>query len=342
MMEKSPRFEEWQKLFEFMIELKEIAPWKWMVEQDIFAVQHPETNELGFVSVMGYVGEHYAISVYLGDNGLYGFWDLQQNAPDISPELFFKIPQLQASFEDRDFLRPEDRDLIKQLGLHFQGKQFWPMFRSYRPGFFPWYLESDEARFLSYALQQTIEVSMRFKKDRSLLKFADEEQYLVRMPVKRKDKMVWRDSLKNIPPPESYSIELTMNAFAIQSLKNIVPSNCTLEIDLFMSPSPCQDKGERPYYPYILMMIDADSGMILGNEVLQPIPNLETMWGTVPKKVTERLVKVHLLPQKILINSEFLLQLLNPLSDELGFSLEISEILPNLDEARASMLKFLA
>ncbi len=37
-----------------------------MTEGDVFGVQDPDTGELGFVSVMGMLGEHYAVSVYLG------------------------------------------------------------------------------------------------------------------------------------------------------------------------------------------------------------------------------------------------------------------------------------
>ena len=342
LIEKSPRLEEWQNLYEAMIKIKEIAPWEWMTENDIFAVQNPENDQLGFVSVMGAAGEHYAISVYLGNKGLYGFWDLQQSAPDIAPNMFVEIPQLQAFFEDRDYLQPKDRDLIKQLGLKFRGRQSWPMFRSYRPGFFPWYLESDEARFLWYVLEQTMDVSMRFKDDRSLLQFADQEQLLVRVPIKKREKLLWQDSPKVIPPPEPSPIEITLNMFAVKALQGSIPSQSALEIDVFMSMTPLQEKGIRPFYPYILMMVDADSGLVVGNEILQPVPTLESMWESVPTKVVEWLAKIHLLPMKILVSSEFLYQLLLHLSDELSLSLELSETLPNLDQARAYLLEYLS
>ncbi len=339
MVEKSPGIEEWEKLFKAIIKVKDIAPWVWMCEDDLFAVQNPETDEVGFVSVMGSIGEHYAISVYLGERGLYGFWDLQQSAPDISHQMFFEIPQLQASFEDRDILHPRDRDLIQKLVLKFRGRQSWPMFRSYRPGFFPWYLESDEARFLQYVLEQTVDVSLRFKKDRSLLRLGDDEHYFMRVPIKKEDKLFWQDSILKISPPEPYRIELSVNMLAIQALKGTVPSKITLEIDLFMFTEPIKEKDMRPFYPYVLMMVDAYSGMLVGNKLLSPLPTLEAMLGTVPAKVAEWLAEIQLMPKKILIRSNFMNRLLLDLSDELGFSLEQSEVLPNLDQARASLLE---
>lgn len=47
---------EWRRLHEAAIQVKEIAPWEFMEETDVFGVQNPETGELGFVSVMGLLG----------------------------------------------------------------------------------------------------------------------------------------------------------------------------------------------------------------------------------------------------------------------------------------------
>jgi hypothetical protein len=53
MTENSPTIEEWRELYESAVRVKELAPWEWMTEADVFGVQNPETDELGFVSVMG-------------------------------------------------------------------------------------------------------------------------------------------------------------------------------------------------------------------------------------------------------------------------------------------------
>jgi len=339
MIEKLSEIEEWRKLFQAISKVKDIAPWSWMNECNIFAVQNPETYELGFVSVMGSIGEHYAISVYLGERGIYGFWDLHHSAPDISPQMLFEIPQLQASFEDRNFLHSRDRDLIQQLGLKYRGRQSWPLFRSYRPGFFPWFLESTEVRFLLYVLEQIVDVSLRFKKDRSLLRL-DNENYFVRVPIQKEDKLIWQDSILKVSLKEPYLIKLSKNKFAIEALKKTVPSKVTLEVDLFMLTRPVQEKDGRPFYPYVLMMVDTHRGMIVGNQLLQPLPTLEAMWGNIPAKVAEILLEIQLLPEKILVSSDILYRMLLNLSDDLGFSLKQSDVLPNLDQAYASLLEY--
>lgn len=56
------------------------------------------------------------------------------------------------------------------------------MFRSYRPGFWPWYLEAAGAHFLTCVLEQAVEVALHSKEDPALLEPPDDESYLVRVP----------------------------------------------------------------------------------------------------------------------------------------------------------------
>ena len=85
---------------------------------------------------MGNLGEHLAVAHYLGAEGIEGFWRMNEGVSDVAEDIF-RVPHLQASFEDRNVLTQKDRDEIKALVLKFRGRQAWPMFRSYRPGFYP-------------------------------------------------------------------------------------------------------------------------------------------------------------------------------------------------------------
>jgi hypothetical protein len=69
----SPSHPETKTLCNLAAEIKELAPWKWMQETDIFGVEDPDTGAIGFVSIMGNVGEYEAIAVYPGAEGIYGF-----------------------------------------------------------------------------------------------------------------------------------------------------------------------------------------------------------------------------------------------------------------------------
>src|SRR5438270_9628452 len=169
----------WRGLYELASRVRAVAPWKWMEEIDIFGVEMPEDPGPLFVSVMGAIEEHYAVALYPGVEALTALWALHHNE-HASPEQVLEIPQVQLSFENREFLEPEDLRIIKQLGLKFRGKNAWPRFRSYRPGFAPWFLDKNEAAMLHVALQQLLDVAPRLQADPSPVRSDDPHRYLVR------------------------------------------------------------------------------------------------------------------------------------------------------------------
>jgi len=337
-----PSLQEWRHLYEAAIRAKELAPWDWMNEVDIFGVENPETGDLGFVSVMGALGEHYAVGVYLGSWALYEFWSLVEAGPKAPPERILEIPQLQASFEDRTGLRVEDREIIKKLGLRFRGRGAWPLFRSWRPGFVPWYLEAHEARFLTTALLQLLDVAPRFREDRSLLEISDDDVYLVRALRREGGAQVWEDRRVQVPPPPPRQIEIILDQRLLQSLQKVTRSVAALEVDLSMIPEGMRDTPqERPYYAYNLLIVEPQSSFVLGTELLAPAPTLEAMWGQVPQRLAQQLLRVGILPEEIRVRSPLLRQLLQPLAQELGIRLKPVKSLRSLDSVQREMLSFL-
>jgi hypothetical protein len=333
MTEKSPSLDERRKLYEAAIRVKELAPWEWMAESDIFAVQDPETDDLGFVTVMGAVGEHFAVGVYLGTEGLYGYFNLL-SAPDASPERLLEIPQLQASFESRSMLQKEDLETINKLGLKFRGKHAWPMFRSYRPGFAPWFLEAGETRCLTHVLEQTLDVAPRIREDPSLLDRPDEDSYLVRALDRKKGTLVWRDRIVRVSAPEPTISSMRMDPEMIASLERLPQIKQRLEVDLFLLPSPIRERGARPCYPYALLLVDAKTKLILGNELMQPQPSLEAMRESVPMKVAGLIKRMGNLPGEIKVRPGVLFDLLKPLTERLPFKLTQSNALPSVDDVK--------
>ncbi len=336
-MSASPTLSSLKKLYGLMAEIKTLAPWKWMCETDVFGVQNPHTKEVGFVSIMGQAGEHYAVAAYLGEVGLFGLWRLHEAGPNISPEMIFETPQLQASFENREMLHPQDRDQIKKLGLKFRGRNAWPLFRSYRPGCFPWYLDKDEVLFLQYILEQTLEVAPRFKKDPDLLEPGSEDEYLVRTASKKGKQLTWKDATMHIPPPGPVTVSSKVDSETYCRFKELPKSRISVEIDFFMTPIPIRGEVDRPFYPYMLLMVDSAKGLVVGTELLQPIPSLQGMWEEIPQHLIAGLAKLNLKPAKISVRSDLLYSLLHQLCADLEITLQGAHRLPMLDEARASL-----
>ncbi len=328
----------WRGLYEAAVRVKEMAPWEWMTEAHVFGVQDPETREIGFVSVMGMLGEYYAISLYPNPEALYSFWMIQEAGPDINPDALLEIPQIHASFEDRGELHNKDREVIKELGLKFRGRKEWPMFRSYRPGFAPWFVEAEEARLLTHALNQLTDVAPRFREDPSLLEPPGEESYLVRVPREEGAALVWEDRQMEVPPPEPSPIEIELDFRAFGDLEGLARGG-ELEMDFFMLPMPVMEGKDRPFLPYMLLAVDTGSGMVLGHDLLTADPSLEAMWASIPQTVAEQFAATEIVPEKVTAGSEPLYGLLQPLAESFGFELVYSDTLLILDQVREFMLQ---
>lgn len=334
-----PTLDQWRKLYDLAAKAKELAPWDWMEEDDIFGVRMPGTGEIGFVSVMGRLGEHLSIAVYQGIEGLVGFWKMQDMGPNLTAEVALQVPQLQASFEDREMITGEDRAVMNSLGIKFRGRQAWTQFRSYRPGCMPWYIERTEAEMLISALEQTLDVAPRFREDPDVLFPTDsDDDYLVRV----NEDGTWKDSQMHVDHSYEYQLNLPMDAQALEELKQKMPGSATVEIDFFMLSEPVQEgKNERPFFPYMLMLAEHDSGYILGSELLSPLPTMEAMWGQIPATVVEGLANT-LAPAEIQVHDEFLRNLLQVLEEELGIKVKKVSRLTAINRAKRELNRFMS
>lgn len=273
MSEKHPSISQWRNLYNAAIEFRKLAPWEWMYDSDLFGVMNPENGETGYCCIMGNLGEHYALAVYLGTEGLEGYMKMQEGISFLNPVEALNLQKcIMVSFENREYLMKEDLAVIKKLGLRFRGANAWPLFRSYLPGYHPWFLTPAEADFLILALQQATDVAKRFKNDVSLLVPPEKGQYLVRVPEKKGDVLVWRDEWlqpeapekkKTLPLPDEKRLEKLKSTAAIRK-KTI------WEIDYFYSPEGVREKGERPYYPYVILWADHNSGLSLNIHLAKP------------------------------------------------------------------------
>lgn len=331
---------EWRKLYQAAEEIKAAAPWQWMTESQIFGVQNPADGEIGFVTVMGQLGEHFAIDAYLDVEGLYQLFRLHQDAYATPAELL-EIRQLQTSFEDRQLLMPEDLAVIKKLGLLFSGANAYPCFRNIKPGFVPWTLELPDIIFMTMILQQTLAVAHRVKTDPSLLKDPRQGFCLIRY-IDEKDKNArWQERILKLPYRDPFPVRIGMDASAQATFRNMPKKNFTVEVDLFPLPTPIKEKGKRPFYPYLFLMVDAQNGLVLANEVFAPKKSVIDVWSEIPLYFVRQIEQLTVVPKKILFRSYALSHLLQPLAQAYPFKLIRSHNLDALDAAKNAFLNHL-
>lgn len=334
----------WSRLVEAAVKIKKLEPWHWMQEDDVFGIAHPETGEIGFISVMGSLGEHFAVAVYLGAAALCKFLSLQHAPPDALeqyPELLLEIPQIQVSFEDREDLEDWDRQLLRNLNLKFRGRKAWPQFQSFRPGFMPWRLEPEEVRFLTLALEQLEPMALRVQENRSILWGEDTGTLLILRYHEEGGKAGrWEDRYERISPTPLTPAAPAWDPRHITRLKRSASRGDILELDLFMFPGRIGEKGERPQVGYTLLVLHAQSNMIFGAEIMGATEGIELMLGRVPGWLLSRLADNGLRPKEIHIQSARLLDVLQPAFKELGTKVVLKPMLKKLRAAKREMFAF--
>jgi hypothetical protein len=337
-----PSPEQWARLYALASRVRELAPWRWMHETDIFAVEDPTSKQLGFVSTMGQLGQHLSIAVYLGPKALYDFWGMQESGED--PMAIFDVPQLQVSFEDRDGLEKQDRQIIKDLGLKFRGRQQYPLFRSIRAGYVPWFIDAAEAEILTHALEQVFAVAPLAAEDPDLLSVgADFEAhpYLIRVSERHGQELQWRDEVRRVPPPAAefpQSSPLDARAEEFKSCSRI--ADAIFEMDLFYVPAPTGGRGERPYFPKAVLIADAATGLILGTELFPPADSPEAKIFALADSIGKVFMKNRALPAEIRVGNPRLFWVLRRWTQSLNIVLRQTNDLPAIAEAKQSMFGF--
>jgi len=339
MMNIVPSLQEWKALYEAALEFKELAPWNWMHDTDFFGVKDPVSGEIGYCCIMGAAGEYYALGLYLGSEGLYGLSSiLSGEFSEFKDEALYIQNCLMASFEDRKSLQKQDLQQIKALGLTFRGRSSWPLFRNYLPGFVPWYLTGDEARFLTVALQQAIDVSLRFKKDPWLLDHPSNDHYFVRVPDNQGENIIWKDEWLE---PSPFKMEDTpvipVEETTLHRLKKAgLQRRGIWEIDFFYVPAIVREKGERPYYPYMSLMVDHDSTFILNFQIEKEADCKSTF----AVKFADFIGRMKVMPEELLVKHYDVYRIMEPLSAELGIEIYMVDSLPALEYVKESMKEF--
>jgi hypothetical protein len=348
-----PTLHEWKELHKAAESFKGLETWNWMADSDIFGVENPEDGEIGYCSIMGALGEVFALSVYTGTDGLEGLLKVQSmEISDIdmpaNRDLIFSQKCLMASFEDKEFLSPEDFKIINKLNLSFKGKNAWPLFRSYQPGKIPWYLTDKEARFLTVSLHQASEVALIAKNNPGFIFSTDDGLYLTRTVKRVGNELRWENAWVE-PHFTQNSIHMNIsetiyNEEKIAEIKQKAKSSYEIwEIDYSYLPNAIMESPDgKPWYPYVALWVESSSGFVLSFLIssFEEQKNLEKYKEKMLNHTLDIIEKKNSIPAEIRVRKEAVFELFKPVAERLGIKLSRREKLGLLDEASTSLESF--
>ena len=326
----------WSALYQVAIVFQQAAPWEWMDNEDLFAVENPDDGEVGYCSILGSGGEEFGLGMFVGEDGYDRYAKLI--AEEVEPEDLEESMMMRGIsmlFVDRDVLQKKDREVIRSLGLRFRGRNAWPFFRSQQPGYVPWFLEKGEVLFLTAAIQQALVVADEVRSGELNLSEGDSRDLvLTRYYHSGKWHEEWRKAPKLSQEQETRAenIDPVKEAELYLLRSQVGGLSWCWELDIFTLPMPIGKVPERPHFPLCFLAVEKKLGLILGTNLTEP-------WLTFSEKqdeVIQILRKANQLPREIRVKSDKVRRIVEPITSILGIKLRVAS-LPMLEQARASL-----
>lgn len=329
-----------KNLYQLAKRLYDVAPWETWEETDVLKIIHPDSGETGYISIMGMLGQHRAMALYLGDEAYSRFQAMQEDDPDDplyaeedSFSLMMECRQLQISFGTRNELNPAELKAIKANGLTFRGDN-WPIFRSYEAGYAPGQLNEREAEWMRIALEQFLAFYLSSEGEMPTLFREGEES--VEMLTLLDDLGQWRaDWTPCIDLPFEWPTP-TPSELLVEKVRQI-PQLCDVECHYMILPAQVGQR-EKPKFAYLALTAEPNSGMIIGMELLSMEHQThEELTASVPDVFLKQWIKAGIRPASIRVKTITTYSMVEISAEILNIPLEREDTLPALDRALATL-----
>lgn len=323
-----------KRLYAAAESFRKLAPWEWMEDGRIFGVKNPETGVVDYCSILGGLGEVFALVVYEGLEGLQGY--LKMLSGDFAENGAAAIDYqraLMASFEDRRELAPEDLAQIRSLNLKFRGKNGWPLFRHYLPGYLPWFVTAAQAQILTTCLEQALDVLPRYRENPDLLPDPESGSHLVRVFGSHEGQggqESWFDEILPMPPQPAHDASpaaaLPADEVGIARIRRQQKKRRGVwEIGYCYAPMPIQERrDERPYLPRFMGIVEEGSGLMLAFRLEKSGEHLRAFRD----EILSCLERLDFLPERLLVDHDETAALAKPIAAGLGITLQRVPKLP--------------
>jgi hypothetical protein len=307
-----------------------------MGDSDVFGVKDPKSGKTGFCSILGEAGTYLGLAIYLGEEGL-GCLDkmftMGSKAFD-DEDILYEQDNINLLFGARNEVLPRELEAMKRLGLKYRGSQAWPVFRRYLPGYFPWYLTDDEMEFAALVLEQVIAVSEAYRHSPEKAGPFPDGRFLVQTCENGK----WSGIRVKCHPAQPRSIYLSPTPIPDDLFEKVdsppLPRCGAWEIDVFYAaPYVNEEKGERPYFPLVMAIMDCDTVMVVSAEMAGRDSGAEVC----RRKFIEVLASLPIWPMMIRYRRDSIRDLLSPIAEHFGMSMVKCKKLPQIEDMRKHM-----
>jgi len=329
-----PSLEQWGKLYEVARNIRQLEPWKYLWDTDLITIMLPGREEPIYCSVMGRIGECYAIGVYPGFKSVNSFYRIAESSKDDLPFIVgLEQDCLICNYGDRVEVAKEDREVYKALGLRFRGQNEWIYFRSMAPGYVPWHIDSDQADLLLQVLQNLTMALIHLKNEKIKVDF-DSGETLLRF-FSPEDGL-WYNNVVEMPPRLVVTPRLIVgNEVLMAKLKKHRRNGARLEFDVVYLPAPIQEnKGDRPFFPRFALLMDKKIGIVIDQHMARTDDYIEV---DILEMLTRYIMKSGR-PASINVRDDRVVRYIGDFCDKLAITLIEGKGVPYVDDLLKGIL----
>ena len=343
------------KLYDLALRLKKTELWKQLSDTELFAIKL-SAGKTGYCGVMGALGEHAALTLYVDRGGLDSYRSLYEAREArntlVQHEIFMTQDCLQCSFENRDDLSPFELEETQSYAKNHEitwGQNGYPQFRRYLPGRYPWFLKDEkDEKYLSAALSAALEIAKRLKTtSKHSLGFTDGTPYNRTVPLLTKSKSGYRLDTAELPARQkkSYPSPLVGSEPLIARLKENKATDQVWACEAIMFPNPTRNEApgnaeaaeapvNAPYFPYTLVIVDLNSNSIIESEL---VADYDRDAGILVTALAHAMAE-HGVPSEIQVQDKRTQALLSAFSGQIDMKITYCDTLPLLDVIEEDML----
>ena len=355
------------ELYEAAFAYKKTKLWKKLTGEDNFILQYSD-GTMGYISIMGNAGDHLAVAVYPGEDGLRSLREVA-----LRPAALMFIPTyervtrqncLQLIFDNKEYVREEDIESAKAYadahGIRFSGKNAYPHFLKLFPDHMPWHPVSEqEHQYLLETIRTAIYVSDLLKnKKPEDLGFIEIYPGLRELPYFiYKDRGPEYAGKAELPEekPFDWPVPSSINEVSAAKIRKWKAREC-LQCCVIQTPAPVlhikEDSEDRqpinivdderkqnanaefneeeiPYYPFALFAASKKSGMIYQ-------PAMCEKYYSEPEQIAneflEIMVREQIRPKTLEAKDERTYALLKPVAEAISAELILDPCIPVFDQ----------
>lgn len=329
------------RLFDIAFKYKKAKLWTKLWSNEIIAIKFSD-GKTGYLCVMGRDGQHCALGVYIGDEGLSSYRELCfgefQDNPYEEQERVLRQNCLQLVLDNKEYLQDSEIDAVadyaRRNDIKLSGKNAFPHFKKFSPNHYPWHPDgyTDEGYIYEAAKAAIFLADMlkgRKTSDFGIESFTEMTRQLPCIIVSQ-EKVSFGDPI--IVPksnPRIYPSPTPSNAVIMRKVKKLKQKNTVL-CRLVRIPEPVMSEDESaPFFPLIIMSVDEKTGKAYPPEIIHCYDeNPEEAANLYLTNVEE----MGFLPKKIKVSDERTYAFLSFMAKELSVDIIMEKELSKLDE----------